>query len=76
MWGERGGGEEGGGKITPCLKLIRNLKFGIHKIILLVSRYLMFSFSDVSFFCEKSAFFDKISAFTQSNIIRAVLKIF
>ena len=78
----------GGGKITPCLKLIRvmleswnlvrkytytyvvseNMPFGTKAFLILLM---------LTFFLQKiSVFFGNDSTFTQSSIVRTVLKIF
>ena len=70
-----------GGKITPYLKLIRNLErkythiCSFRKFTLQYQDFL--NFTDVSsFFCKNSAFFGKNSTFALSSSMKTMLEIF
>ena len=75
----------GGGKITPCLKLVRIMLetsdltrkytpiFSFRKYTFYCLGCL--KFADVSIFLQKTRVFVQKSTFTQSNSVRAVLKI-
>ena len=74
-----------GGKITPCLKLVRIMLetetwyASTHTCVVLeiypfVTSLLILLMS--AFFCKRSAFFGQHSTFTYSNSVTAVLEIF
>ena len=76
----------GGGEMTPCQKLVR-IMLETSNLARMYTPICSFrkdtfyylgplNFADVSIFVQKLAFFLQKSAFTQSNIMRAVLENF